>query len=76
VTRQRLAAVYWMRAADIDTVIPPGKVYLALGKRADCGGCLPQFLETLRGCDRFQVPMNLPGLRQQPALATVKHHEG
>ena len=35
------AAVDWMRAADPDTVITPGKIYHALGKRADCGGCMP-----------------------------------
>jgi bacterioferritin-associated ferredoxin len=40
------AAVAWMRAADADTVITPGKIYHALGKRADCGGCMPLFLDT------------------------------
>jgi bacterioferritin-associated ferredoxin len=50
------AAVEWMRAADPDTVITPGKVYHALGKRADCGGCMPLFLDTLRGADGFSVP--------------------
>ena len=50
------AAVEWMRAADPDTVITPGKVYHALGKRADCGGCMPLFLDTLRGSDGFSVP--------------------
>ena len=31
------AAVDWMRAADADTLITPGKIYRALGKKADCG---------------------------------------
>ncbi len=50
------AAVDWMRAADPDTVITPGKVYHALGKRADCGGCMPLFLDTLRRSAGFSVP--------------------
>jgi bacterioferritin-associated ferredoxin len=50
------AAVAWMRAADPATLITPGKVYRALGKRADCGGCLPLFLDTLRSADGFAVP--------------------
>ena len=73
------AAVNWMRAADADTVITPGKVYHALGKRAECGGCMPLFLDTLRECDNFQVPMNLRGLRSnRPGRAndTGKDHEG
>ncbi len=45
------AAVDWMRAADPDTIITPRKVYRALGKAADCGGCLPLFLDTMRRCD-------------------------
>lgn len=58
------AAVDWMRAADTDTVITPGKVYRALGKRADCGGCLPLFLDTMRSCDSLEIPMQLRGLRR------------
>lgn len=49
------AAVQWMRAADPDTLITPGKIYRALGKRADCGGCLPLFLDTMRDCDSFGI---------------------
>lgn len=51
-----------MRSADEDTIITPGKVYRALGKRADCGGCLPLVLDTMRDCVSFEVPMNLRGL--------------
>lgn len=60
------AAVDWMRAADVDTIITPGKVYRALGKRAECGGCLPLMLDTMRQCDTFEVPMNLRGLKALP----------
>ncbi len=58
------AAVDWMRASDPDTIITPGKIYHALGKRADCGGCMPLFLATMRGCDNLEVPTNLRGLRR------------
>lgn len=50
------AAVDWMRAADPATLITPGKVYRALGKRADCGGCMPLFLDTLRQTPAFRIP--------------------
>ena len=50
------AAVDWMRASDPDTVITAGKVYHALGKRADCGGCMPLFLDTMRRRDGFCPP--------------------
>ena len=50
------SAVDWMRAADPDTLITPGKVYRALGKRAECGGCLPVFLDTMHQCDTFVIP--------------------
>lgn len=50
------AAVDWMRAADPDTIVTPGKIYHALGKRADCGGCMPLFLDTMRASPSFSVP--------------------
>jgi bacterioferritin-associated ferredoxin len=50
------AAVDWMRASDPQTLITPGKVYRALGKRADCGGCLPLFLDTMRQTPAFRIP--------------------
>ncbi|SIS66974.1 (2Fe-2S)-binding protein [Paracoccus saliphilus] len=49
------AAIDWMRAADPQTIITPGKVYHALGKRADCGSCMPLFLDTMRHCDSLGV---------------------
>lgn len=57
-------AVDWMRAADPDTLITAGKIYRALGKRADCGGCLPLFIDTMRKTDTLAVPMHLRGLRR------------
>jgi len=56
------AAIDWMRAADPDTIITPGKVFRALGTSADCGGCLPLFLDTMRGNDNLEVPLELRGL--------------
>jgi bacterioferritin-associated ferredoxin len=65
------AAVDWMRAADPDTLITPRKVYRALGKAADCGGCLPLFLDTMRGCASLApqpeaVPRLRPAARSLP----------
>ncbi|WP_114965610.1 (2Fe-2S)-binding protein [Alkalilacustris brevis] len=62
--REIRAAIDWMRAADPHTIITPGKVYRALGQRADCGGCLPLFLDTMRECATLEVPVELRGLRQ------------
>ncbi|MDO5658940.1 MAG: (2Fe-2S)-binding protein [Paracoccus sp. (in: a-proteobacteria)] len=56
------AAVEWMRAADPDTIITPRKVYRALGKAADCGGCMSLFLEKMRDCEGFAVPSAPPVL--------------
>jgi bacterioferritin-associated ferredoxin len=50
------AAITWMRASDPDTVITSGRIYRALGKRADCGGCMPLFLDTMRRTAAFGVP--------------------
>jgi bacterioferritin-associated ferredoxin len=58
------AAVDWMRASDETTLITPGKVYRALGKRADCGGCLPLFLDTMRKTPAFRIPDD-PALQRE-----------
>jgi bacterioferritin-associated ferredoxin len=50
------SAIGWMRASDPDTVITSGRIYRALGKRADCGGCMPLFLDTMRRTAAFGVP--------------------
>jgi bacterioferritin-associated ferredoxin len=64
------AAIDWMRAADPETIITPGKVYRALGKSADCGGCMPLFLSTMRANANVEVPARTPVLRQRTAQAT------
>lgn len=68
------AAVDWMRAADPDTIITPGKIYHALGKRADCGGCMPLFLDTMRGCDSLGVAP--PVLRVKTTAERKARDEG
>lgn len=40
-------AIGWMRAADPDAVITPGRIYRALGKRPVCGGCVRLFVENM-----------------------------
>ena len=62
------AAVDWMRASDAETIITPGKIYHALGKRAECGGCMPLLLDTMRGCDSFRVP----GQPAEPAIPMLR----
>lgn len=49
-------AISWMRAADPETIVTAGKVYRALGKRPDCGGCVALFVETMRRSEDFPVP--------------------
>lgn len=62
--------IAWMRAASPDTLITPGKVYRALGKRPDCGGCISLFIATMRQ-DRLtavhaDMPPELLGLGDLP----------
>lgn len=64
------AAIDWMRAADPETIITPGKIYHALGKSADCGGCMPLFLDTMR--QNANVGVAPPRLR---ITATMKGSE-
>lgn len=68
------AAVDWMRAADPETIITPGKIYHALGQRADCGGCMPLLLDTMRHCDSFGVAP--PILRDKANRNEGAQHEG
>ncbi|OAN72424.1 ferredoxin [Rhodobacteraceae bacterium EhC02] len=58
------AAIDWMRAADAETLITPGKIYHALGKSPECGGCMPLFLSTMRRNEKLEVPMHLRSLRK------------
>ena len=57
------AAVDWMRAADETTIITPGKVYRALGKKPDCGDCLSLFIDTMIANPNLEVPPSLLNLR-------------
>ncbi|MEO1732498.1 MAG: (2Fe-2S)-binding protein [Pseudomonadota bacterium] len=57
------AAIDWMRASDAQTIITPGKIYHALGKVADCGGCLPLFLSEMRKNRNLKVHAGVPNLR-------------
>lgn len=57
------AAIDWMRASDPATIISPGKVYHALGKSAECGGCMSLFLSTMRRNDNLAVPAHLRNLK-------------
>lgn len=68
------AAIDWMRAANPRTIITPGKIYHALGKAADCGGCMPLFLDTMRGNAKVSVPAQLQNLRKP--LGQENSHEG
>ena len=65
------AAVDWMRASDPDTVITPGKIYHALGKRADCGGCMPLLLDTMQARDSFPGPAGEPPPMLRKRLAVI-----
>ncbi len=67
------AAIDWMRASDAQTIITPGKLYRALGKAADCGGCMPLFLSTMRSNSNMEVPMHLRFLRN--GITQEKPHE-
>ena len=60
-------AIAWMRAADPYTLITPGKIYRALGKSAECGGCIRLFVDKMRQDDNLAVPAELRGLRREPA---------
>lgn len=57
-------AIAWMRASDPYTLITPGKVYRALGKSVDCGGCIRLFVERMRMDDNLAVPLELRALRR------------
>jgi len=59
------AAIDWMRAADEQAIVTPGKIYHALGKTADCGGCMPLFLATMRKNDNLVVQPEFRGLSRE-----------
>lgn len=57
------AAIDWMRASDSTTIITPGKIYHALGKAPNCGGCMKLFVASMRSNSNLEVPAELRGLR-------------
>ncbi len=63
-------AIAWMRAADPYALITPGKIYRALGKSADCGGCIRLFVARMRSDVNLAVPAELADLRR-PAKVTL-----
>ncbi|SIS82463.1 BFD-like [2Fe-2S] binding domain-containing protein [Roseivivax lentus] len=63
------SAIDWMRSSDPDTIITPGKIYRVLGKKAECGGCLPLFIETMSSCPSLGVPAELTNMRSQKAAS-------
>ncbi len=69
------AAISWMRAADPHAIITRGKIYRALGKWPDCGGCIPLFMSTMSKSDAFGVPPILQDMRRPPA-SPLKDMEG
>ena len=66
--REIREAIAWMRASDPYTLITPGKIYRALGKSAECGGCIRLFVEQMRGDANFAVPAELRDLGRVPRL--------
>ncbi|GAA6181580.1 (2Fe-2S)-binding protein [Shimia sp. NS0008-38b] len=61
------AAINWMRAADESAIITPGKIYHALGKTPECGGCMKLFVAKMRENPNLEVPAELRGLRSAPS---------
>jgi bacterioferritin-associated ferredoxin len=59
--------IAWMRATDPYALITPGKIYRALGKSAECGGCIRLFVEKMRCDDNLAVPIELRDLRGRRA---------
>lgn len=48
-------AIAWMRASDPHALITPGKLYRALGKTPECGGCVRLFVENMRQSRHLEV---------------------
>ncbi|MBP7240627.1 bacterioferritin-associated ferredoxin [Amaricoccus sp.] len=65
-------AIAWMRASDPLTLITPGKIYRALGKSANCGGCVRLFIEHIRSDENFAVPVELRNLRGATLARSVE----
>ena len=57
------SAIEWMRSSDPAAIITPGKIYHALGKAPNCGGCMKLFVATMRSNKSLKVPTELCSLR-------------
>jgi bacterioferritin-associated ferredoxin len=66
------AAIAWMRAADPHTLITPGKVYRALGKAPDCGGCIRLFVAEMRRSRALEVPAERTPAEVPSELRTLR----
>jgi hypothetical protein len=62
-----------MRASDPYALITPGKIYRALGKSAECGGCNRLFVEHMRCDEQMAVPTELPAA-VPPRLRDLRRH--
>ena len=52
-----------MRASEPYALTPPGKICRAIGKPAECGGCIRLSVERMRSDARMAVLAGLRGLR-------------
>lgn len=67
------AAIDWMRAADPEAIVTPGKIFHSLRKPAVCGGCMKSFVAVMRANRNTEVPMHLRGLRRAVTEKGKKH---
>lgn len=65
------SAIEWMRSSDPAAIITPGKIYHALGKAPNCGGCMKLFVSTMRSNKALKVPAELCGLREPIGLEAL-----
>ena len=65
-------AIEWMRDADPYTLITPGKIYRALGRRPECGACIRLFVDKMRCNDKLGVPAELRDLRRRGRIALAE----
>jgi bacterioferritin-associated ferredoxin len=67
-------AIAWMRASDPYTLITPGKIYRALGKGVECGGCMRLVVQQMR-CDAnlaiHAEPRSLRTKARKPRLEEI-----
>jgi bacterioferritin-associated ferredoxin len=49
-------AIAWMRPSNPYSLIPPGKIYRALDKSTECGGCIRLFVGRMHSDAQTAVP--------------------